>query len=792
MAGLNDRQAHGEFVRLDSGSTNASAVSSSHNAQESGGGGIRPESDDESSRSPSLSAEDAFLVTSVPADNERQVPIQRKTILQQTRSQASEQVRGATSIHATPRNIHFDPLSPYSGSRRRIKTPHPGYGSYDAAQGPAALSSEPSQPETPPVVVPDRPNRWTPSTWGGYNPAINEYPWIGLDARPPSRSRWQSPKGASHPYRSDIQRRERRAAEATEAHTTHLNVAADSSWWFAPHSQRRYADIEMATRKMSPFAENSSDETLADPLRVSSPPPRPQSSDTIPDPWQRSGLTSRRFTRAGGLTRIDDPGRIASYEAPAAGHHQSEVPDPPLYEEDASGCLSYDQALQGAAREQTYTRASDQPGGTDVAGDVPGRPSRPLRQRGNRKFRWSRKQPTSQPVSTHDDPSSTASQTSPSDTYSRSTATHSSDEDTLAFWTSDTDLDLVNTTPTFILLHRLISQWDEVLLYLEATHLRAFPPPSEPGQLRRYLLLWGLMGSITVGVMAWATFFCQRTEEQGDKVREGESDSLKKDWLQRKMRKRRRRRREERDRLKALIRTRHRAQLELAVRTERPDWERAQTLDATPGRAANAAGGGVGTPGVARNKSQMQAQQSVAMDRDKEAQSDWVGRWSREVSTGSMGAAIRNAQGLAAASAQTGASPVAVASATSPPFASTSATMGHTKSGSIGAGVTSGDAPAAAPYAGWEGILLPHSTSTIAAALGATVAAQERAVIATGLAPSGTPMRYPRANRAASQTPGPSTSAGLVTSPAPGITSIAELADPSTSNRATRRGPRRR
>ncbi|PWN24579.1 hypothetical protein BDZ90DRAFT_263126 [Jaminaea rosea] len=130
-----------------------------------------------------------------------------------------------------------------------------------------------------------------------------------------------------------------------------------------------------------------------------------------------------------------------------------------------------------------------------------------------------------------------------------------------------------------LLLHQLVAQWDEALLYLESNHLHSFDSSQQtPKVISRFLVfrlppitlfillasffiyicfkyevppsLYGLMGSITVGLMAWATFACQRGEENMDKERESEVQLLKQKWLKGKVRERRRRRRRERKRMK--------------------------------------------------------------------------------------------------------------------------------------------------------------------------------------------------------------------------------------------------
>lgn len=504
----------------------------------------------------------------------------------------------------------------------------------------------------------------------------------------------------------------------------------------------------MATRKTSPFAENSSDETLSDFSRGSTPLPYAPTADRA-----HAGRAGPRFgqsQRRDGLTFLNK-----AFNEPQPIDHWARM-HPTLMqgpEEDASGVLSYDQALyEASAMRPNQQHTVDAFHSQEELSDWQ-RERRKSSHQSPRKFPWtlhrqqSRDAPTS--VASFSDPAVRSVEQPPS--------SRGSDEDTLAFWTSDTDLDLVNTTPTFILLHRLISQWDEVLLYLEATHLRAFPSPSEPGQLVRYLLfrlppvtlfmalaalfvwicfrvkvppsLYGLMGSITVGLMAWATFFCQRTEEQGDRIREVESDALKKDWLQRRMKKRRRRRREERDRLKALIKTRHRAQLELAVREESSDQRRRDESHHPPksgGGGLEAIRGSNGHSTPVLSKSQLRAKQAVALEEAKEAQADWVGQWSRQVSSGSVAARLQSP----------GRNKASLKPAT-PPAVSAGNPTTVRKPFSEPASAEKGIRVKIDPPTGWEGVLMPHSTSSIAIALGATAAARERAALAATTPPPG-------------------------------------------------------
>lgn len=277
---------------------------------------------------------------------------------------------------------------------------------------------------------------------------------------------------------------------------------------------------------------------------------------------------------------------------------------------------------------------------------------------------------------------------------------------------------------------------------MEASHLRAFPPPFEPSTLRRYLLfrlppvslfavlgaifiyvcfsytippsLYGLMGSLTVGLLAWATFFCQRQEEQSDKRREWESDLLRKAWLQNRMRKRRRKRQDERSKLKALIRTRHRAQLELAVEGEEQLRQQHRDVRLPPvvsskDNVSGVAGGGSGglTPTSRTHRRRVSASEAVAKERDKEAQTDWVGRWARQASAGSTSIGMVGTRHSA---------PMSPLMTDSRP----------------GRALQSPHQPSRLvpfPSLDGEGMLRPHSTSSVAAALGATVAAQERAAL---------------------------------------------------------------
>lgn len=134
-----------------------------------------------------------------------------------------------------------------------------------------------------------------------------------------------------------------------------------------------------------------------------------------------------------------------------------------------------------------------------------------------------------------------------------------------------------SSAPLLLAMHRLLYQTSNLLLFLESEKM---PHPCEAdtsvhaGIGYRFLLyrlpplflflviassfiyicfhfpvppsLYGLMGSMAVGIMAWATFAAQKQEETGDMRREEQRDDLKRQWLRDKLRKRKLRERQTR------------------------------------------------------------------------------------------------------------------------------------------------------------------------------------------------------------------------------------------------------
>lgn len=292
---------------------------------------------------------------------------------------------------------------------------------------------------------------WNPATWGSYNPNINEYPWTGPKTKQALR--------AIDSFR-DLRRSNRSSRHHEKRDLAHPKYTG-SRWWFNAEPSSTPADIEMATRRGSLTAcesiEGSSTKTL---LETS----RPVHNDTSSSDSARSNHHRRQFSKYDTL-------RPSSRHKPTESHTfkyetvQSYPYSTRVVNDSASGMQSYEQAVCGfsgvqhhrAHRETKFASVERSPTQREAKGaQKSGRLLKRRQTAGLGLF-----SPPNVPLPT----------------ITRAPSSHTSDEDALAFWTSDTDLDLVNTTPTFILLHQLISQWDEVLLYMEASQYGSLPPP---------------------------------------------------------------------------------------------------------------------------------------------------------------------------------------------------------------------------------------------------------------------------------------------------------------------------